>query len=211
MAGPLGTRAQRHPVYLIPTRTVGRGGPGIGSPGWLVDARATRAWREGGASWALDRRQETEASSRGGCSQLGRCEGLPTLSPDITTHPQPLSQAWDGNTDKNTNTPGQAGFLSRQKHVNRTGATVFVSHRTSRRGIDQDVTEEVVFFFLFHGNLSQQHYHLIKHFRGRKQCSPKGRNDLVTDWPCWQGWLQDLADRPPPETAFFWSSEQALA
>lgn len=62
---------------------------------------------------------------------------------------KPLSQAWDGNTDKNTNTPGQERFLSRQKHVNRAGATVFFSYKILQRGIDQDVTQEVVFFFFF--------------------------------------------------------------
>lgn len=140
-----------------------------------MDAHATRAWREGGASCALDCRKETESSSRGSWSQLGRCEGLPTLSPDITTHPQPLSQAWDGNTDKNTNTPGQAGFLSRQKHVNRAGATVFVSHRTSRRGIDQDVTEEVVFFSSFSWKLESTTLSPYKTFQRKKTMLTQGQ------------------------------------
>lgn len=89
----------------------------------------------------------------------GQVAGTPQTSQ--RSH-KPLSQAWDGNTDKNANTPGQAEFLSRQKHVNRAGATVFFSHRIPQRGIDQDVTQEVVLlFFLFHGNLSQQHYYLL--------------------------------------------------
>lgn len=113
MAGPLGTRAQRHPVYLIPTRTVGRGGPWIGGPGvglWMPvppepDGRVVLP-----VPWVVERKRRPLQG--GGWSWLGRCEGLPTLGPDITTHPQPLSQAWDGNTDKNTNTPRQAGLLS---------------------------------------------------------------------------------------------------
>ena len=83
---------------------------------------------------------------------------------------------------KTPNTPRQAGFLSPQRHVNRAGATIFFSHKIPQKGIDQDVCHSkdsfcfVFFFFLFHVNLSQQHYHL-RHFRERKQWSPKGKND----------------------------------
>lgn len=103
-----------------------------------MDAGATRAPGvvEGGVSCALGHTKETEASSRGWLvpGPAGVKDSPDSAQTLQRTH-KPLSQAWDGNTDKNTNTPGQAGFLSRRKHVNTAGATVFFSHRISQRGI----------------------------------------------------------------------------
>lgn len=173
MAGPLGTRAQRHPVHLIPPQDCGRKRTRlkIHMPSELLKVvlpmlwSITRGWRPLPGMvcpWA------------GG-------KDYPDTAQTLQGSHKPLSQAWDGNTDKNTNSPG---FHSRQKHVNSTGATVFFSHRTPQRGIDQDVTQEVVFFFfflfsfLFHGNLSQQHYHLLyfsKENSHQKARGPFGR------------------------------------
>lgn len=86
---------------------------------------------------------------------------------------------------KTPNTPGQAGFLSPQRHVNRAGATIFFSHKIPQKGIDQEACHSrdsfccvcvCVLFLFFHVNLSQQHYHL-RHFRERKQWSPKDKNN----------------------------------
>lgn len=133
----------------------------------FTDACATTAPGDGvargGAPCALDHRKEMMASSKG---WLVRGWAGGWASPDMAQTSQcshkPLSQAWDGSTDKNTNTPGQAEFLFQQKHVNRAGAMVFFSHRIPQRGIDQECHSRgsFIFFFLFHGNLSQQHYYL---------------------------------------------------
>ena len=119
-----------------------------------MDARATRAPEGGvtggGAPCALGHRKEMEASSRGWLVP-GWAGGKhsPDMAQTLQHSRTPLSQAWDGNTDKSTNAPGQAGFLSRQRHGNRAGATVFFSRKIPQRGRDQDVTQEVVFFFFF--------------------------------------------------------------
>lgn len=109
-----------------------------------MDACATRAHDGrvvgGGASCALNLRKEKEASSRGWLVPgWAGVEDSPDMAQTSQRTHKPLSQAWDGNTDENTNTPGRAGLLSPQKHVNRAGAAVFFSHRVSQRGIDQDV------------------------------------------------------------------------
>lgn len=141
----------------------------------LSDACATAAPEggvvRGGAPCALAHRKEMVASSRG-WPVHGWAGGWD--SPDMAQTSQcshkPLSQAWDGNTDKNTNTPGQAEFLSRQKHVNRAGAKVFFSHRIPQRGIDQDVTQEVVLFIYFSWKFeSTTLLPIIRHFRERKK------------------------------------------
>ena len=119
-----------------------------------MDARATTAPEGGvmggGVPCALDHRKEMEASS-GGWLVPGWAggKGSPDVVQTLQRSRKPLSQAWDGNTDKSTNAPGQAGFLSQQKHGNRAGATVFFSHKTPQRGVDQGVTQELVFVFLF--------------------------------------------------------------
>lgn len=94
----------------------------------------------GGASCALNHRKEKEASSRGRLAPgwAGVADSPDMAQTSQRTH-KPLSQAWDGNTDKNTNRPGRAGLRSPQKHVNRAGAVALVSHRISQRGIDRDV------------------------------------------------------------------------
>lgn len=116
-----------------------------------MDACATTAPEGGvmggGVLCALDHRKEMEASSRGCSPRLDRWEGLPRHDTDITAQTQAPAAGWDGNTDKNTNTPEQVGFLSQQKRGDRAEATVFFSHKISQRGTDQDVTQEVVFFF----------------------------------------------------------------
>lgn len=82
-----------------------------------MDARATRAPEGGvtggGAPCALDHRREMEASSRGWLVP-GWAGGKdsPDMAQTLQHSHKPLLQAWDGNIDKNTNTPGQAGFLS---------------------------------------------------------------------------------------------------
>ena len=52
LAGPLGTRAQRYPVYSVPVQDCGKSGPRVGSQDRLMDARATRA-PEVGAPYAF--------------------------------------------------------------------------------------------------------------------------------------------------------------
>lgn len=127
-----------------------------------MDAGATRApGVVGGVSCALDGRKETEASSRrwpvpGRAGVKDSPDAAQTLQ---RTH-KPLSQAWDGNTDKNTNPrAGRVSFPTETCKHSR-GYSIFFPQDFSERN-HQDVTQEVVFsFLLFHGNLSQ-HYHLL--------------------------------------------------
>ena len=84
----------------------------------------------------------------GGWSLAGQVGRTPQTRPrhyNVAT--SPYRRPGMATQTKTPNTPGQAGFLSPQKHVNRAGATVFFSHKIPQRGIDQDVTQEVVFFF----------------------------------------------------------------
>lgn len=143
-----------------------------------MDACAIAALKVALLRWcsrAFHHRKEKEASSRMVSPSAGLVGRTPQTWPrhyNVAT--SPLSQAWDATQTKTPNTPGQAGFLSPQKHVNRAGATVFFSHKTPQRGIDQDVTQEVVFFF-FHGNLS--HNISSKTFQRKKTMVTKGQND----------------------------------
>ncbi|MBV99608.1 Polypeptide N-acetylgalactosaminyltransferase 11, partial [Eschrichtius robustus] len=79
-----------------------------------MDARATTAPEGGvmggGVPCALDHRKEMEASSRGWLvpGWTGG-KGSPDVVQTLQRRHKPLSQAWDGNTDKSTNAPGQAG------------------------------------------------------------------------------------------------------
>ena len=140
----------------------------------------------GGAPCALNHRKEMLASSRGWlvpfkvAGQVGRTPQTRRRHYNVATSPdhRPGMATWT----KTLNTPGQAGFLSPQKHINRAGTTVFFPRKIPQRGIDQDVCHSrgivfVVFsfFFLFHRNLSQQHYHL-RYFIERKQWSPENKN-----------------------------------
>lgn len=146
------------------------------------------------------------------CPSLGRWEGLPRHSQTLQCSHKPLSQAWDGNTDKNTNTPGQAGFLSRQKHVNSAGAAVFFSHRIPLRGIDQDVTREVVFFvflvFFFSWKFESTTLSpIIRYFSKENNSHQQAKRIL---------WLAGLAPgfgrlASARISAFFLGLEQALA
>lgn len=102
------------------------------------------------------------------------------------------------------------GWQHRQKHQHpRAGGASFptetckqsssynilFSHRIPQGGIYQDVTQEVVFvwlvgcFFFPWKFESTTLSPIIRHCRGRKQRSPKGRQSCG-----WQGWLQDLED-----------------
>lgn len=120
---------------------------------------------------------------------------------------KPLSQAWDGNTDKNTSIPGQAGFLSWQKHVNRAGAIIFFSHRILQRGIDQDVTQEVVFFFFMEIWVNN----IITYYKTFQRKKKNGHQRVKTIL-----WLAGLAPgfgrlASTNNTTFFLGLEQALA
>ena len=89
---------------------------------------------------------------------------------------------------KTPNTPGQAGFLSPQRHVNRAGATIFFSHKIPQKGIDQEVCHSrdsfccvcvcvcVCFVFVFSCK-SESTTLSLRHFRERKQWSPKDKNN----------------------------------
>ena len=136
----------------------------------------------GDAPCVLHHRMEMSASSRRWLVHgwAGRKHSSDTTQ-TLQCSQNPLSQAWDGNTDKNTQHSRAGRISSPQRHVNRAGATIFFSHKIPQKGIDQDVCHSkdsfcfVFFSFLFHVNLSQQHYHL-RHFRERKQWSPKDKN-----------------------------------
>lgn len=65
----------------------------------------------GGAPCALDHGKEMDASSKGGWSLAGQVGRTPQTLPRHYNAAKPLSQTWDGDTDKNTNNPGQAGFF----------------------------------------------------------------------------------------------------
>lgn len=124
-----------------------------------MDAHVARAPEDGvmggDAPCAFHYRKEMSASSRGWLVPGwagGKDSQIWPRHYNVAT--SPYHRPGMATQTKTPNTPGQAGFLSPQKHVNRAGATVFFSHKTPQRGIDQDVTQEVVFFFFFHGNLS---------------------------------------------------------
>lgn len=131
----------------------------------------------------------------------------PDMIQTLQRRHKPLQQAWDGNTDKNTNTPGQVGFLPQQKCGDRAEATVFFSHKIPQREIDRDVTQEVFFFSFSWKFESAALSPVVRYFRERKQWSPRGKNDP---------WLAGLAPgfgRPAStsKTAFFLGLKQALA
>lgn len=181
MAGPLGTRAQRHPFTRFLHRIVGRGGPRVGGPGvdsWLhmpPEPLTGVVWEVVlPVPWIMGRKWTPLRRVAG--PWLGRWGGLRRHCPDITTQPQaPITNLGRRHRQKHQQ-PRAGGFLSRQKHVNRAGATELFSHSIPQRIIDQDVTQEVVFFsfsWKFESTLSP----IIRHFRERKQRSPKGKND----------------------------------
>lgn len=79
--------------------------------------------------------------------QAGAKDGRDVAQTPQRTH-EPLSQAWDGHPDKTTNAP--AGRVSLPTETcKQSRSYVFFPHRISQRGIDQDVTQEVVFFLFF--------------------------------------------------------------
>lgn len=167
---PLGDKGSETSVYLIPTQAVGRGGLQTGSPGVGLRMHVPpEPLMVGQCFQCLGSQKGNRGLFKGVASPwLGRCEGLPRHSADITTHPQAPIAGLGWQHRQKHQPPGQAGFLSRQKHVNRAGATVFSSHRTSQRGIDQDVTQEVVFFSFSWKFESTTLSPIIKHFRERK-------------------------------------------
>ena len=109
-----------------------------------MDARAIGAPEGGvmggGAPCALHHRKEKEASSRGWLVP-GWAGGKdsPDMAQTLQCSHKPLSQAWDGNTDKNTQHSRAGRISSPQRHVNRAGATIFFSHKIPQKGIDQDI------------------------------------------------------------------------
>ena len=104
--------------------------------------------------------------------KVGRWEGLPRQRPRAQTlqcSHKPLSQAWDGNTDKNTQHPraGRVSFYTETCKQSRSYSILFPQDSSERNRPGCHSRGSFFFFFLlFHGNLSQQHYHL-RHFRER--------------------------------------------
>ena len=120
---------------------------------------------------------------------LGRWEGGKD-SPDNGPGPRhynvatsPYRRPGMATQTKTPNTPGQAGFLSPQKHKQSRNYSILSLKDSSERNRPGCLSLKsysfccffVFFFFIFHRNPSQQHYHL-RYFIERKQWSPKNKS-----------------------------------
>lgn len=123
---------------------------------------------------AMEHRKGVQASSSShGLSLAGQVERTPQTLP---RHYNAATSAYrrPGWQHRQHNSPG---FCSRQKHVNSTGATVVFSHRTPQRGINQDVTQEVV-FFPPNGNLRKKNI-ITYYISAKKKVSKEQENPLA--------------------------------
>lgn len=146
MAGPLGTRAQRHPVYLIPTWTVGRAGPWLGGPGvgvW-VPVPPEPGWVVLPVPWGG---RGNGGLFKGRLVLGGRCGGLPALGPDITTRPQPYRRP---GTAAQTQTPtprGRQGSLPTEACKQREPRPPFPQGFSERNRPGCPLRGSIFFFF----------------------------------------------------------------
>ena len=154
-----------------------------------MDARVARAPEDGvmggGAPCALNHRKEMPASSRGwlGPGWAGGKDSPDTAQTLQCIH-KPLSQAWDGNMDKNTHgtqhSRADRVSVSTETYKQSRSYSILSPQDSSERNRPGCLSLKRYSFCCcccccFHRNLSQQHYHL-RYFRERKQWSPKNKS-----------------------------------
>lgn len=110
---------------------------------------------------------------------LGRWEGLLRHGPDITTQPQaPIAGlGWQHRQKHQHPRAGEVSFPTETCKQSRSYSILFLQDSSERNRPGCHSRGSFFFLFLFHGNLSQQHYHLFYKTFQRKQWSPKGKND----------------------------------
>lgn len=102
-------------------------------------------------------------------------KGSPDRAQTLQCSHKPLSRlGWQHRQKHQDPRAGGASFPTEMCKHSRSYDILF-SHTIPQRGINQDVTQEVVWLFSFflHGNLSQQHYHLLQDISEKEDSGPQ--------------------------------------